>query len=233
MKARGIFIAGTGTGVGKTLVAALCVRALKSRGLDAGVMKPVATGCKGRAGEMESEDARYLVRASGVADPMRWITPAAYRPPLAPLEAARLARRPVPVPRILQAARVLAERHDFLVVEGVGGVRVPLAHGYETGNLIRDLGFDCLLVAPDALGTVNHTLLTVAWLAGLRVRVRAIVLSGLTPNPDPSARSNARLIRASTKLPVLRIPCIPARLCANPARLPVLPSLFRTLVPAR
>jgi dethiobiotin synthetase len=200
-----VFVTGTGTGVGKTFVACALVRALRARGVDVGAMKPVATGCsKGPGGRLVSEDASALLAASGASDPLELVTPQAFEPPLAPTAAARLSGASFDKARVLDAFRELASRHRALVVEGVGGLLVPLGERYTVRDLARELGAPLLVVARDELGTINHTALTVEAALSGGLQVRGVVLDRPPGGgPDLSVETNAEEIERLTGVRVL------------------------------
>jgi adenosylmethionine---8-amino-7-oxononanoate aminotransferase len=182
---RGILVTGTDTGVGKTLVAAALARALRRRGIDAGVMKPAATGVP------PDDDADLLRAAAGSDDPPALVSPLRFREPLAPAVAAdREGRTPDPA-AIRAAFEVLAARHDVVVVEGVGGLLVPVAWGYTVADMARDLGLPLLVVARAGLGTLNHAALTVE-----AARARGLPVLGVVLNrteaaaPGPAEETN-------------------------------------------
>ncbi len=173
MSVRGVFVTGTDTGVGKTLVACALVRALRSRGLDVGVMKPVETGV-GAAGPL---DARALREAAGVADPLELVCPFALALPAAPTVAAADEGRDVDLEAIERAFATLAARHACMVVEGAGGLLVPVADGASIADLAHTLALPLLVVARASLGTINHTLLTLEAARARGIRVAGVVFS--------------------------------------------------------
>ena len=163
---RSLFVSGTGTGVGKTFVTAALAAAWRSQGVDVGVMKPIATGCVRGANGWVSEDALFLRRQSGVLDELDLINPVRFVAPLAPLVAARLEGREHE--DLMAACRAayceLTRRHEVMLVEGVGGLLVPLHLGEQRldtcATLAAELNLPVLVVAARTLGTINHTLLT-------------------------------------------------------------------------
>ena len=173
MSARGVFVTGTDTGVGKTLVARALVRGLRSRGLDVGVMKPVETGA-GAAGPL---DARALREAAGVEDPLELVCPFALALPAAPTVAAEDEGRAIDLGVIGRAFATLASRHACMVVEGAGGLLVPVADGASMADLARALDLPLLVVARAGLGTINHTLLTLEAARARALRVAGVVIS--------------------------------------------------------
>jgi len=167
---KGLFITGTDTGVGKTTIAAGIARLLKSWGVRVGVMKPVATG--------DRQDVHRLMKAAGVKDDVSVINPQFFKAPLAPDVAAALERRHVTMDRIYNAYWYLHKKYDVLIVEGAGGVKVPLGETTYVVDMIQALGLPALVVARASLGTINHTILTLEALARVNVPVAGILLNG-------------------------------------------------------
>lgn len=172
-----IFVTGTDTGVGKTVVAAGLAAALRRRGVDVGVMKPVATGARRLRGRLVSDDAEILRRAADSDDPPELVNPVCLEPPLSPNVAARLSRRVVDLGRVQKAFRTLQSRHDVIVVEGIGGLLVPIRDGCTVADLARRFRLPLLVVAGPALGTLNHSALTVAAARRHRLRLRGVVVN--------------------------------------------------------
>src|SRR5437899_2328193 len=140
----GCFVTGTDTGVGKTVVAAALAICLRQRGLNVGVMKPVETGVGERGSTLS--DAEYLRAAGGAVDPVDAIGPYRLAAPLAPLAAARQAGTVIEMDRILTAYERLAAGHTLMVVEGIGGVLVPIGHHFNVRDLIARLGLPTVVV---------------------------------------------------------------------------------------
>ncbi|HEX6971427.1 MAG TPA: dethiobiotin synthase, partial [Limnochordia bacterium] len=170
----GLFVTGTDTGVGKTVLAGGVAAALRAAGRRVGVWKPVQSGAT--SGDPTGDAAR-LVALAGVSDGPHEVCTAAFELPLAPLVAARLASSSIDLEALLAAGRALARRYDGLIVEGAGGVYVPLAPDCTVLDLMERLGLPVLIAARAALGTVNHTLLTVE-----AVRQRGLPLVGVVLN---------------------------------------------------
>ncbi|MBN1419255.1 MAG: dethiobiotin synthase [Planctomycetes bacterium] len=198
-RARGLFVTGTDTGVGKTLVASAIARVLADRGLAVGAMKPAETGIRRAPGP----DVRQLAAAARDRGDLALRAPYAFRAPLAPwiaaaLEGARIAPR-----RILGCFRAIARERDLVVVEGAGGLRVPYARGLDAGGIARLLGLPVLIVARDALGTINHTVLTVEAARRQGLRIAGIVLNRIRSRSDPSIDSNAHALAEMTRARLL------------------------------
>lgn len=150
---KGVFITGTDTGVGKTFIACLIARELRKKGISIGVMKPVSTG--GR------QDALLLKKYAGVDDPLDEINPIYFKKSLAPCVAARFENRNINFTKILKSYKNLCRRHKFLIVEGIGGLLVPITDKAFTADLAKMFGLPLLIVSRPGLGAINHALLTI------------------------------------------------------------------------
>lgn len=175
---KGIFVLGTDTGVGKTVIAAGLTLALRERGIRVGVMKPIATGCSGHPGRLVSTDAAYLMEAAMMDAPVL-INPIRYRNPVAPSVAAVVEKTEVNVDRIVEAYKKLCKEFDFVIVEGIGGVLVPIKENYFMSNLVEALDLDALIVTSSKLGTINHTLLSVEALLSRGIEIAGIIMNGV------------------------------------------------------
>ncbi len=199
----GIFITGTDTAVGKTLVTAALAVSLKKRGLDIGVMKPVETGVlQGRP-----SDAVRLARAAQVSDALDLVRPYAFRLPVAPLDAARAERRTIKMSTIVRAYQQLHARHDLLLVEGAGGVHVPITPTMDVLDLIETLKAPVVVVGRTGLGGVNHAMLTLNALRARTIPILALVLNRTIPARPAVARrqeqSTVSLLRECAGVPVI------------------------------
>lgn len=200
--AKGIFITGTDTGIGKTVVAAGLAMALKQRGVRVGVMKPIATGCIGD-GRLISPDAVYLFEAAqNEYAPLT--SPVRFRNPVAPSIASIYEQKEVDLNLIRRAYRQLQKHYDYLIVEGIGGMLVPIKNNYLVANLIREMDLPILIVSHVSLGAINHTLLTVD-----SALIRGFFIKGIIFNRAPlinyslAELTNPRVIHELTGLPVL------------------------------
>jgi dethiobiotin synthetase len=175
---RGVFVTGTDTGVGKTVVACALAERLRARGVDVGVMKPIETG----VGAQGPLDAIALAEAAGVDDPIDVVCPVRLELPAAPDVAAAAEERAIDLGAVREAFAALRARHELLIVEGAGGLLVPIAEGYSMAELARELGLPLLVVARGRLGTVNHTRLTLEVAESRGLPVAGVVVSyGPTP----------------------------------------------------
>jgi dethiobiotin synthetase len=188
---RALFVTGTDTGVGKTFVTTALARGLRAAGIDVGVMKPIETGVPPDG----PEDARALRRAAAVDDPLELVCPVRFALPASPEAAARAESRTVPLAAIRDAYATLAGRHAFMLVEGAGGLLVPIDGAIDMADLARSLGLPILLVARANLGTVNHTRLSLEAAERRGLEVFGVVLSHATPTLPEGDRRNLEGLR--------------------------------------
>jgi dethiobiotin synthetase len=202
--AAGIFVTGTGTEVGKTVVAATIAHTLAAEGQRVHVFKPAVTGLD----EGVETDHALLRRASGSDQTDDQIAPYRYGPPASPHLAAALAGDEIDPERLRQAARTAAEDADVLVCEGVGGLLVPLSPTYLVRDLAADLGYPQVVVASPGLGTINHTLLTIESARTAGLHVAAIVLNPWPEKPTEIESNNRETIATLADIPVHTLPPI-------------------------
>jgi dethiobiotin synthetase len=202
-KADGVFITGTDTGVGKTLIAAGLAAALQNQGIDVGVMKPLESGAHCFESTLIPRDAFYLKEIAGVQDDLALINPYRFQPPLAPGVAAEKEGVEIDLQRITGAYEKLKGRHQFMVVEGAGGLLVPVAKGTLLPKLIKLLDLPLLVVARSSLGTINHTLLTLSYCQQEGLDVKGLIMSKSTPDADPAEDSNPQIITQFSEVPIL------------------------------
>jgi len=200
---KGLFITGTDTGVGKTLVAAGLARCLRDRGIRPGVLKPAETGCSMRRGKRIPRDGSFLKYMAGAAESIEEIVPYRLAAPLAPQVAAEKEGVRIRIRQIHRIFREISSRHDCTLVEGAGGILVPLTRKYSMVNLIELFRLPVLLVSRIGLGTLNHTLLTLYYLAQHGIPVVGIVLNDPDGQRDPATRSNPSVLEQWSPTPIL------------------------------
>ncbi len=220
---RGCFVTGTGTGVGKTVVAASIVAALRARGTDVVARKPVVTGLDDVSEADWPPDHELLARVAGCSADE--VAAQRFGPAVSPHLAASLAG--VTIARDATAAAIRGAAHEgaVLIVEGVGGLLVPISDAYSVRDLAADLGLPLVIAAHPGLGTINHTLLTVEAARSAGLTVAAIVLTPWPQAPDVIERSNRDTIARIGRVPVAVLPAIaradPELLAAAGAGLPL------------
>jgi len=203
---QGYFVTGTDTGIGKTVVTAGLAANLRQKGINAGIMKPVQTGSKNLNGSLVSVDALFAMTVAGIKDEMELVSPYRLEPPLAPRVAAELTGITIDLFKINRAYQELLNRHDFMLVEGAGGIMVPIAGRFLMADLIKILNLPALIVARPGLGTVNHTLLTVEYAKSKGIHVAGIIINGLKESEAGTAeKTNPGLIAELSGVPVMGI----------------------------
>lgn len=203
---RGLFITGTGTGVGKTYVAALIARALRATGRRVGVYKPVASGCEPRDGTLVSPDAVALWDAAGRPGTLWQVCPQLFAAPLAPHLAARAEGRRVDPQLLRTGIESWQATSDVVLVEGAGGLMSPVSDDDYNADLAAEFGYPLVIVAANVLGTINATLQT---LIAAHHHRTGLPIAGIVLNSpqatveDPSVASNAEELRKRCDVPLV------------------------------
>ncbi len=209
-QARGVFVTGTDTDVGKTVVAAGLTAALRAHQVQAAYFKPIQSGCQEEDGQLIATDARFAQTLAGLQEPLAVLTPVVLKLPLAPAVAAALAGVRIDLETIAAAYRDLAGRYDFLVVEGAGGLYVPLVdNDFLVLDLARWLGLPVLVVARPGLGTINHSVMTVKAIEHAGLPVVGVIINQYPEHPNLAARTNPEIIEVLSGRTILaKVPVI-------------------------
>lgn len=204
MPAQGLFITGTDTGIGKTVVTASILAWLRQQGKKVGVMKPIETGVDSECSSSANSDALFLMECGGIGDALAEVCPIRLKPAASPYQAGLIENRTLQSETILSAYRTLSGKHDWMLVEGVGGVKVPITRDYGVVDLMRDLGLPAVVVARYSLGTLNHTLMTLDTLKQNGIPVRGVVFNRTGPETlDVIEQDQPRLIEELSGTKVL------------------------------
>jgi len=199
----GLFVTGTDTGVGKTLVAAALARYYRRRGLKIGVMKPCETGVADP--RQPGDDARLLRWAAGSCDDDRVIAPYRLREPLAPSLAADREGVIIDPVRIADNLASVRAGKDLVIVEGAGGLMVPLRGGYLMADLVRELGLPMLVVSRASLGTINHTLLTIFAARAMELPLAGFMINRMPSQPNPAEQEAPHQLAALASADLLGV----------------------------
>jgi dethiobiotin synthetase len=216
-RASGIFVTGTGTEIGKTVVAAVLARSLADHGASVAAFKPALTGmdefpdydeatAKAADSVVGLPDHAILRVAARSSQSDDEIAPFRFDPPMSPHLAAGLAGVEIDPDRVMAAARSAADGVDAIVCEGAGGLLVPLAPSWNMRSCAVELGYPLVVVAPPGLGTINHTLLTVESARSVGLKVAAVVLNPWPEDPTPIETDNRETIAALSGIEVLTLP---------------------------
>jgi dethiobiotin synthetase len=218
---RGVFVTGTGTEVGKSVVAAAVCAALAERGERVAAFKPAVTGLDEPAGDWPP-DHDLLAGAASAGQSSADVAPYRFGPPLSPHYAAELAGEAIEPAALVDAARAAGGRADALVCEGIGGLLVPLTLGYLVRDLAVELGLPVVVAAGTGLGTINHTLLTVEAARSAGLPVAGVVMTPWPDQPTPAETSNWVTVARLGRVAVSGLPRTdPGRLAAAGRSLPI------------
>jgi dethiobiotin synthetase len=202
---KGIFISGTDTGVGKTYVACSLAYLLRSRGINVGVMKPFATRTDIYSQKFRSEDTEYLAEAANVRDTDSEINPTFFPIAASPFMASIITKGKVSMKDNLRAFRRLKEKHDFILVEGIGGIMVPLTPAHVLADFVKLINLPVIIVTSVNLGSINHVLLTVAACEKYGLPISGIVINRMPSNSSQVQRMTPTFVQQLTDLPVIAI----------------------------
>jgi dethiobiotin synthetase len=201
---KGFFITGTDTGVGKTVIASAVIRIVHSLGIRVCAMKPIESGC-GRQGDMlVPYDGTLLKQAAHMEDPARIVSPVCFESPLSPLAASELEGKQISIDEIKKAYYTLYKSYEAIVVEGVGGIMVPIRKDYYVVDLAKELGLPLLIVTKPGLGTINHTMLTVNYALEAGLDVAGVIINySRPPENNLAEKTNPATLRTICPVPVI------------------------------
>ncbi len=206
----GVFVTGTDTDCGKTIIAGGIARALLHKGYNVGVMKPIATWGDPRrepGGRKHwiSDDALHLRQAAATSDSLDLINPVCFKAAMAPWPAARLERKNIDINHVMNAYRELCRRHDFMVVEGVGGLMVPIKRDFFVLDLIARMKLAAIVVTYPSLGTLNHTLLTINTLKREGIPLAGVIINNYE-GKSRAEQTNPQVLRKILDRKVMVLP---------------------------
>jgi len=191
-------ITGTDTGIGKTYCVCGLIRAARAAGIKCSGMKPFCTG--------DTADVDLIAATGGNDVPQHLLNPVWLRPPLAPYAAAMLENRPIDITAVQKAYHELAAQYDLVLVEGAGGLLVPILRDYSFRDLAADLDLSVILVAPNRLGVINHLLLNAESIAKAGLRLALVILNELDPDPTLASQTNPSILEELLNVPLYLSP---------------------------
>ncbi|MDA8432597.1 MAG: dethiobiotin synthase [Nitrospiraceae bacterium] len=202
--AKGFFITGTDTGVGKTIVAGGMIKNLMFLGFKTGVMKPIESGCGREGGTLIPFDGMFLKQTAHIDEPITNITPCCLESPLAPLSASERDMVEIDIEGIRRSFSSLTKKYGAMVVEGIGGLMVPIREDYYVIDIVREFGLPLVVVTRPSLGTVNHTMLTVKCALDAGIEVAGVVINYSQPAEGSLAeKTNSKLLAQICPVPIL------------------------------
>ena len=202
----GFFITGTDTDVGKTVVTACLTTLFKSQGIDVGVMKPIETGVDPACNSSANSDAKFLMEVSGNTDSADEVCPYRFKTPASPYQAAQIAERAIQPATIIENFKLLQSHHNLMLIEGIGGLLVPITNRYNVANLALEMGLPLIIVSRLRLGTLNHTLLTINAARQHGLKIKGVILNQKESNTlDSVEKQQSTLIKELSDIPILGI----------------------------
>lgn len=196
------FITATDTGVGKTTITAALAASIQKSGIDVGIMKPVATGIPQKTG-FRSSDVSILYTATKVTDPENEINPIFMPLPVSPYDASKMLDIKFDKKLIFEQFAKLKNKHEMMLVEGIGGILTPLTRDYFVADLIKDLGLETIVITRSTLGTLNHTMMTIKTCRDYKIPVKGILVNNYDENGGPAEKNSPTTIHEITGVPIL------------------------------
>jgi dethiobiotin synthetase len=204
--AKGFFITGTDTGVGKTIITAALIKVISRLGFTIGGMKPVESGCMQQGDVLVPSDGMFIKTIAHMEENIGHITPCRFKSPLAPLPASEIEGVTVDFEKIRKAFADLSKKYDVVIVEGIGGLLVPITGNYFVIDMAKDFNLPLIVVSRPSLGTINQTMLTVNYALKEGLRVAGIIINYNQPPENTLAEAtNPEIIKRISPVPVIGI----------------------------
>jgi len=205
-RTKGFFITGTDTGVGKTVITVALIKAICRLGFTAGGMKPIESGCMQQGDVLVPPDGMFIKTIAHMEENIRQITPCRFKSPLAPLPASESEDISVDFEKINKAFADITGNYDVVIVEGIGGLLVPITRDYSVIDMAKDFNLPLIVVSKPSLGTINHTMLTVNYALKEGLRVAGIIINYNQPTENTLAEAtNPEVIKRISPVPVIGI----------------------------
>ncbi|MDE1829296.1 MAG: dethiobiotin synthase [Thaumarchaeota archaeon] len=198
------FVTGTDTGVGKTAITGAIAWVLRKRGIDVGVMKPIATGV-GQKGRFRSEDVAVLHEAALTNDDEKTINPVFLPLPVSPYDASKALGIKIDMKMILERYKYLVKSHQVVLVEGIGGIMTPITRDFFVADMIKQMNLETIVVTRSTLGTINHTIMTIEMCKKYQIPVKGLVINYFDEKGGPAEQNAPSTLHEVTGLPILGI----------------------------
>ena len=201
---KGFFVTATDTGAGKTIIARALIKVMQSFDIKVCAMKPIESGCGKEGDVLIPYDGTLLRQAAHMEEPLRLVTPCCLENPLAPFAAAEIEDRTISIDEIKKAYVALRTSYEAIVVEGIGGIMVPVKKDYYVVDLAKEFSLPLLIVIKPGLGTINHTMLTVNYALEAGLEVAGIVINySRTPENTLAEKTNPKILEEICPVPVI------------------------------
>jgi dethiobiotin synthetase len=205
-RTKGFFITGTDTGVGKTVITVALIKAICRLGFTACGMKPIESGCLQQGDVLVPSDGMFIKTIAHMEENIGHITPCRFKSPLAPLPASEIEGITVDFEKIKKAFADLSRKYDAVIIEGIGGLLVPITRNYSVIDMAKDFNLPLIVVSRPSLGTINHTMLTVNYALKEGLRVAGIIINYSQPPENTLAETtNPEIIKQIGPVPVIGI----------------------------
>ena len=204
-KLRGVFITGIDTEIGKTEIACGFAWVLRKNEIKVGVMKPFATSSKIYSKDYKSQDTAKLAKAAGVGDPDETLNPVFFPLTASPLMAAEISHKPINLKKVIEKFMFLKKKYDFIVVEGIGGVMVPITHKVSLLHVVRKMNLPVIIVSRPKLGSINHTVMTINACREFKVPIVGIIFNQMPIRPNIVESMTPFYIERLTKTKTLSV----------------------------
>lgn len=198
------FVTGTDTGVGKTTITAALAVILRERGIDVGVMKPIATGFSQKVG-FKSEDVTLLHNAAKTSDDENTINPVFFPVPVSPYDASKILNLKIDMEAVFEKYNYLIKSHKMVLVEGIGGIMTPITKDYFVADMIKQMNLETIVVTRSTLGTINQTLMTVEMCRKYQISVKGLIINYFDENGGPAEKNAPTTLHEVTGMPILGI----------------------------
>ena len=198
------FVTGTDTGVGKTVITASIAASLRKRGIDVGVMKPIASGIPQKTG-FKSSDVSLLCEAAGVQDKEDVVNPIFLPLPASPYDATKILKLDIDMPTVFERFHTLLKSHQMLLVEGIGGIMTPITKNFFVADMIKEMGLETIIVTRPTLGTLNHTMMTIKICQEYKIPVKGIVVNYFDEKGPVNEKNAPATLHELTQMPILGI----------------------------
>ncbi len=203
---KGFFITGTDTEIGKTLITSLLTFGLQRQGINCCPVKPVATGGVQVEDQLVSEDVLTYKTLTGIDEPEGVLNPVCYKRPASPHFAAELENTTIGIKNVFDSLTELSERYEFLLVEGIGGWKVPVTYDYLVSDFAKELGLPVILVSALKLGTLNHTLLSIDSIRSYGLELAGVIFTSVSPEREADLdKNNIDTIRKIAHVDILGV----------------------------
>jgi dethiobiotin synthetase len=204
--AKGFFVTGTDTGVGKTIITAALIKVISRLGFTTGGMKPIESGCLQQGDVLVPSDGMFIKTIAHMEENIRHITPCCFKSPLAPLPASESEGISVDFEKINKAFADISGKYDVVIVEGIGGLLVPITKNYSVIDMAKNFNLPLIVVSKPSLGTINHTMLTVNYALKEGLRVAGIIINyNQPPEKTLAEATNPEVIKQISPVPVIGI----------------------------